>query len=289
MKPVNKQQQLHVPFLCLITVFAGSLQSTALAETVFPDTKALFHGFTMFHDTVSGERVVVPAVTAAGKPWVWRARFWGHQPQFDLAMLKRGYHLAFCDISNLFGNEEAIDIGNRFYKKLVNHHDFSPQPVLEGMSRGGLFVYNWALANPDKVTAIYADAPVMDFKSWPGGIRAGKQGPGSSAWQTCLKAYSLSQDEALIYSKGPLNLLHVLAKENIPLIHVIGEEDTVVPPSENTNIAQTRYTKLGGTIRVIRKQGVGHHPHSLDDPTPLVNFIERAWEASQTKPLHPIP
>jgi hypothetical protein len=81
----------------------------------------------------------------------------------------------------------------------------------------------------------------------------------------------------------------VLAKENIPLIHVIGEEDTVVPPSENTNIAQTRYTKLGGTIRVIRKQGVGHHPHSLDDPTPLVNFIERAWEASQTKPLHPIP
>ena len=38
-----------------------------------------------------------------------------------------------------FGNEEAIHIGSRFYKELVTQHDFSPRPVLEGMSRGGLF------------------------------------------------------------------------------------------------------------------------------------------------------
>ena len=56
------------------------------------------------------------------------------------------------------------------------------------------------------------------------------------------------------------------------------------PPSENTNIAEMQYTKLGGTIRVIRKPGVGHHPHSLADPEPLVEFIERAWKAAETKP-----
>ena len=45
-----------------------------------------------------------------------------------------------------------------------------------------------------------------------------------------------------------------------------------------------QYTKLSGTIRVIRKPGVGHHPHSLADPAPLVEFIERAWKAAETKP-----
>jgi hypothetical protein len=36
-----------------------------------------------------------------------------------------------------------------------------------------------------------------------------------------------------------------------------------------------RYTALGGTIELIRKPGVGHHPHGLDDPTPIVEFLVR--------------
>jgi hypothetical protein len=46
-----------------------------------------------------------------------------------------------------------------------------------------------------------------------------------------------------------------------------------VPVSENTAILAERYTSLGGKINVIIKDGVGHHPHSLDDPEPIVNFI----------------
>lgn len=42
---------------------------------------------------------------------------------------------------------------------------FNKKVALEGMSRGGLIVYNWAAQNPEKVACIYADAPVMDFKS----------------------------------------------------------------------------------------------------------------------------
>jgi len=34
-----------------------------------------------------------------------------------------------------------------------------------------------------------------------------------------------------------------------------------------------RYRKLGGTITLIPKPGVGHHPHGLDDSTPIINFI----------------
>ena len=41
---------------------------------------------------------------------------------------------------------------------LTEQYRFAKEAVLEGMSRGGLIIYNWAIANPDKVAAIYADA-----------------------------------------------------------------------------------------------------------------------------------
>ena len=43
--------------------------------------------------------------------------------------------------------------------------------------------------------------------------------------------------------------------------------------SENTDVVEKRYKKLGGKITVIRKPGVDHHPHSLEDPKPIVDFI----------------
>jgi hypothetical protein len=42
---------------------------------------------------------------------------------------------------------------------------------------------------------------------------------------------------------------------------------------ENTAIVEKRYRALGREITVIHKKGVGHHPHSLKDPAPIVDFI----------------
>lgn len=261
--------------ICLLVSLSAE---NAPASEAFPGTRQTFHGFTMFHDAERGRRVVVPKTAALGRPWVWRARFWGHEPQFDVAMLKRGWHIAFCDVGNLFGSPEAIANGNAFYHDLVTKHALSTAPVLEGMSRGGLFIYNWAAANADKVTAIYGDAPVMDFTSWPGGRQAGKTGPGApAAWQTCLKAYGLTPEQALSYQQTPLNRLAPLATARIPIIHVVGDADEVVPVAENTTIAEHRYRALGGTFEVIHKPGIGHHPHSLKDPTPIVDFVLAAW------------
>ena len=47
----------------------------------------------------------------------------------------------------------------------------------------------------------------------------------------------------------------------------------LVPIDENTRLLETRYRKRGGPITVIAKPGVGHHPHSLADPTQLSIFI----------------
>ncbi|MEM7390870.1 MAG: prolyl oligopeptidase family serine peptidase [Verrucomicrobiota bacterium] len=229
-------------------------------EALFPGRKSPWHGYTMFQD--AGSRIVVPKQVAEGKPWVWRARFWGHQPQFDIRMLEKGYHIVYRDVGGLFGAPAAVERWNAFYRTLVEQHGFAKKVILEGMSRGGLIIYNWAAANPEKVAAIYGDAPVMDIKSWPGADHKGVH-----------KAYGFKNaDEARAHRGNPLDRLEPLARAGIPIIHVVGDQDTVVPVAENTAIAEKRYRELGGVFEVIHKD-VGHHPHSLKDPTPLVDFM----------------
>ena len=67
--------------------------------------------------------------------------------------------------------------------------------------------------------------------------------------------------------------LAALASAKIPLLHVCGDADKVVPFAENTQLLQQRYEQLGGEIKVIAKPGVDHHPHSLKDPAPIVDWI----------------
>ena len=59
----------------------------------------------------------------------------------------------------------------------------------------------------------------------------------------------------------------------MPLLHVCGDADETVPIEENTRVLESRYKQLGGKIEVIVKPGVGHHPHALKDPTPIVEFV----------------
>ena len=102
----------------------------------------------------------------------------------------------------------------------------------------------------------------------------GKQSAG--AWKTCLEAYGFTDAEALVFKGNPVDGLGPLAKAGVPLIHVVGDADSVVPVAENTAILEVRYRKLGGLIKVIHKPGVGHHPHSLKDPQRLLDFILKA-------------
>jgi hypothetical protein len=140
------------------------------------------------------------------------------------------------------------------------------------MSRGGLIVYNWASRNPRKVSCIYADAPVLDIRSWPGGKGRGKGG--GACWRQCLAAYGLTEETSADFRGNPVDNLKPLAEARVPLLHVCGAADGVVPIEENTDVLEARYRELGGSVRVIRKKGVGHHPHSLKDPSIIVDFIE---------------
>ncbi len=256
-----------------IVLGATAVAADSLDAPPFAGEKSSFYSYDRY-DFVYGGRasiVVVPKTTAPGKPWIWRARFFGHEPQTDISLLERGYHLVYADVAGLYGAPEAVAIWDRFYAYLTETYGFSKRPVLEGMSRGGLIIYNWAAKNPDKVCCIYADAPVCDIKSWPGGKGAG---PGdATCWAECLKAYDFTEQQALEAKCNPIDNLEPLARAGVPLLHVVGDADEVVPVVENTAILEQRYKSLGGSIQVIHKPGVGHHPHSLKDPAPIVDFI----------------
>jgi pimeloyl-ACP methyl ester carboxylesterase len=277
----NIGTKLRCPLSLLVLVI---LSQTAWADSVdappFAGEKTSFHSYDRYDFTYDGRPciVVTPKVVAAGKPWIWRARFFGHEPQTDVALLERGYHVVYCDVAGLYGASKAVAIWDRFYVYLTQTHGFAPRAVLEGMSRGGLIIYNWAAKNPDKVCCIYGDAPVCDIKSWPGGKGAG---PGSAeCWAECLKAYEMTEEQAMTARCNPIDNLEPLARAGIPLLHVVGDADEVVPVRENTAILEERYKALGGSIQVIHKPGVKHHPHSLRDPAPIVDFVlasARRW------------
>lgn len=255
-----------------LILLLGFLGSSLLFGQTFEGKKSSFHGFEQIdfkHDNAS-LRVVRPKQVAEGKPWIIRARFWGHEPQTDKALLNLGWHVAYADISGLFGNAEAVRRWDVLYDLLTTKHGFNKQVGIEAMSRGGLIAYAWAAKHPERVRGIYADAPVIDIRSWPKGEWAGKGSAGT--WKQCLEQLKLTEDTLDQWS-GPLDNLKPLADAGVPLLHVIGIADDVVPPSENTDRLQLAYEKLGGSIEVICKPACGHHPHSLKDPGPIVDFF----------------
>jgi pimeloyl-ACP methyl ester carboxylesterase len=256
-----------------LLVAAAMTARTADAAAPFPGAKSQWLGFDRYDFTVDGRNcfVVAPKVAAPGKPWIWRTEFFGHEPQADLALLKKGFHAVYIDVQDMYGSPRALKHMDAFYDQLTRQHGLSKKTVLEGFSRGGLFAFNWAAAHPERVACIYVDAPVCDFKSWPGGKGHGSGSPVD--WQKCLKVYGLTEAQAMAYRYNPVDNLEPLAKARIPLLHVAGDADDVVPLAENTAMVEKRYKALDGPITVIVKHGIGHHPHSLQDPTPIVEFV----------------
>ncbi|MDR1331434.1 MAG: alpha/beta hydrolase [Tannerella sp.] len=96
--------------------------------------------------------VVVPRQALPGNPWTWRGCYWNHEPQAEIELLNRGYHVAFITTDP----DRTWDV---WYAFLTREYGLSPKPAFIGMSRGGSNAYTWGTNNPDKVTAIYADNP----------------------------------------------------------------------------------------------------------------------------------
>lgn len=232
-----------------------------------------YHGFKCLNFQFEGHnaKIVFPKTAENGRNWIWRARFWGHEPQTEVALLEKGFHVVFIDADAECGNQQAVLLWNHFYDFLIKEYQLNTKTVLEGFSRGGLYVYNWGSENVEKVACIYADAPVCDMRSWPGGKGKGLGSPAD--WKLHLEKYNLTEETIKDFKGMPIYNARKLAEAHVPVLHVCGAADDVVPIEENTYLLEKTYKEAGGEIKIIMKEGIGHHPHSLKDPAPIVQFI----------------
>lgn len=242
---------------CVISAWAADVAATP----------ATWNGFARQDFEVAGHAclLISPATPAKGNPWIWRTEFFGVEPQTEIALLKAGWHVAFMNARDLYGAPPAMRLFEAFHRELVEHHGLNQKAVLEGLSRGGLYAYNFAVAHPDWVSGLYLDAPVLNIWSWPSPANKG-------LWKACLAAYGLTEDTAKSW-RGPLDHVPELVQNGIPIMLVCGDADKTVPYPENGAILVERYRAAQGNIKLILKPGADHHPHSLHDPAPIVQFL----------------
>lgn len=256
---------------------------------VFPhETMDQWQGHQRHVFNVSGKNawVVVPEKPAPGRPWTWVMEFpTAFLPRTGVPQLLKDHGIFHAHLSdfNRLGCDDQLKLMDEFYDRMVKQ-GFAKKPLLIGLSRGGFMAYRWAARHPDRVAGIYGDAPVCDLKSWPGGLGKGKGSKGD--WAQAKQLYGWHTDEDAKAFRGNAvddEVLEILAKHKIPLYHVVGDADDVVPVAENTDIVEKKYRALGGVITVIH-HAAGHHPHGLDDPEPTVTFISRTLLPPNSRP-----
>jgi pimeloyl-ACP methyl ester carboxylesterase len=269
----TRGMRFPISIFAALLLLAGTLPTARADDAPTVPKTSDWNGYEKLEFEVAGHPalLVKPKTAAPGNPWIWRTEFFGHEPQGDLALLGLGWHVAYLKVSDMYGAPPAIDLMNQFHDYLTKTYGLNQRSVLEGFSRGGLYAVNFAAAHPDKTAALYLDAPVLDIRSWPGGKGASKGD--ARCWQQALAIYGLTEETAKNFKDNPLDHIDPIAAAKIPILAVCGDADKTVPYVENTALLEEHYKKLGGNISVILKPGGDHHPHSLKDPQPIVDFL----------------
>lgn len=272
-------RSLFLTLFVLLFAVDGQGQEASSPKANWYQRKTQWHGFDQFHFAVQARNayLIVPEQPLQGNPWIWRARFPGYHAEMDVELVRKGFHLGYVDVAGLFGSPQAIQIGDQFYRMMTSQRGLHAKPALEGVSRGGLFVYNWTAENPTRVACIYCDTPVCDFRSWPKGVGAGIGS--EAAWKQCLTAYGFSEVESENFRGQPIDHAKKIADAKIPLLHIVSESDRVVPPKENTYVLRDALLRMGHKMEVISvaegtEKSNGHH-FTHPEPQRVVEFIVR--------------
>jgi pimeloyl-ACP methyl ester carboxylesterase len=197
--------------------------------------------------------------------WIWKTEFFYAFDQAERALLDQGYTRVSYKISNMYGNYDSIRLMHEFHKFVVKEFSLNEKAILFGFSRGGLYAFNYALFYPELVEKIYLDAPVLDMKTWPW--------EGSIEQKEMFKAYCLNIDTLPFFEGNPIDRLTEFFSHKIPFLIVAGNSDEVVPFERNAGALINFCKRNKVNIQVVIKEGCKHHPHSLDDVTPIVNFV----------------
>lgn len=234
--------------------------------------EVLYEGFKRINFEFEGMEafLIFPNKPNEGKNWILKTEYFDAFPDLQIEMVKRGWHLAYVKNATRWCLPEDIERKKRFCIFLSEEYGLSEKCVPVGMSCGGMIGVKFAAKYPEFVSALYLDAPVMNFLSCPFCMGAATH---DDAIDEFINATGIDKISILSYREHPIDKMHLLIKNNIPVVLVYGDSDVVVPYEENGALLEKCYKENGGIIEVYGKKGCGHHPHGLPDNTPVIDFI----------------
>jgi len=187
-------------------------------------------------------------------PWVWYAPTLGnrHPNRDEQWMFDRlhaaGIAVAGVDVGESYGNPNGRAVYQALYEELTEQRGFDRQPVLLARSRGGLMLYSWAVEHPASVGGVAGIYPVCNLASYPGIAKA-------------APAFGMTADQlaANLTVHNPVDRLEKLAQARVPILHIQGDSDRVVPHEENSGLLAERYRAFGGPVEVELIPNQGHN------------------------------
>jgi hypothetical protein len=209
-------------------------------------------------------------------PWVWYAPTLSGLPaQAERWMFKRflaaGVAVAGIDVGESYGSPQGRAKYDDYYNYLVALRKFNRKPCLLARSRGGLMLYNWAADHPQSVAGIAGIYPVCNIASYPGIEKA-------------CGAFGLTAEQ--LAKHNPIDRLAGLAAAEVPIFHLHGDSDNVVPLDQNSAMVAAKYKQLGAEMTLEIVKGQGHNMWSgWFQSERLVEFVLTRLG----RPLHPIP
>lgn len=212
--------------------------------------------------------VILPPAAKEAIPWVWYAPTLPKLPAKEERwmfeqFLAKGIAIAGIDVGESYGSPAGRETYSAFHDYLVEKRHFRTKPCLLARSRGGLMLYNWAVEHPGSVGGIAGIYPVCNLVSYPG-------------LQKACGAYGLTAEQlgAALARHNPIDRLKPLADAKVPILHLHGDNDTVVPLGANSAELAKRYKALGGPVEIEVIAGQGHNGWSgWFNSRKLVDFI----------------
>ena len=235
--------------------------------------ESLWNGFKRIDFECEGREAILvfPETPDKKRNWLIKTEYFGAFPEFEIDMIKRGWHLAYIKNITRWCLDEDLELKKRFADYLIEEYGLYKKCVPVGMSCGGLIASKFAAKYPGYIQSIYLDAPVMNFLSCPADMGKAESG----LWQEFTSATGMDKVDLINYRENPVDKMDILLQNDIPIIMVYGDSDNIVPYDENGEILEKYYHKNNGRIVTIGKEGCGHHPHGLSDNTPIIEFVEK--------------
>lgn len=188
-------------------------------------------------------------------------------------MLNRGYHLVNIENETRWCKATDTERQANLCEFVKKEYGLNEKCIVLGLSCGGMQAVYLAAKHPELAAVLYLDAPVLNLLSCPCGVGRST----NEMYVEFTNAMGLTVSQLINYREHPIDYVHILIEQGIPVFLVCGDSDYVVPYSENGEILAQMYEKSDVPFSKVIKPGCGHHPHSLSDCTPIIEFIEKYY------------